>query len=112
MRVSMLTLGASAVALPVTGKEESVTVRKRLLVSGRVQGVFFRETCRHVAQEKGVAGRARNLSDGRVEIVLEGDPGAVAEVEAWCHHGPDWAEVDSVDVSEEPPEGLIGFSTG
>ena len=86
-----------------------MTVRRRLLVSGRVQGVFFRDTCRRVAEEEKVSGWASNLSDGRVEVVLEGDEGAVERVLQWCREGTDWAHVDSVDVSDEDPEGLSGF---
>ena len=87
-----------------------MSVRKHLLVSGRVQGVFYRDTCRRVAEQEGVAGWASNLADGRVEIVLEGDAGAVERVEQWCREGTDWASVDSVDVTKEEPEGLSGFS--
>ena len=82
-----------------------MTIRKRLLISGRVQGVFFRETCRRVASEHGVGGFARNLPDGRVEVALEGEPDDVAAVEAWCREGPEWARVDDVDATVEPPQG-------
>jgi acylphosphatase len=87
-----------------------MSVRRHLFVSGRVQGVFYRDTCRRVAEGEGVAGWASNLADGRVEIVLEGAANAVDRVEQWCREGTDWASVDSVDVSEEEPEGLSGFS--
>jgi acylphosphatase len=87
-----------------------MSIRKHLFVSGRVQGVFYRDTCRRVAEQEGVAGWASNLSDGRVEIVLEGDAGSVERVEQWCREGTDWASVDSVDVTEEEPEGLSDFS--
>jgi len=87
-----------------------MTVRKRLLVSGRVQGVFFRDTCRRVAAEAGVAGWATNLADGRVEVVVEGDPGAVDAVIKWCHEGTAYSRVESVEVADEPPEGASGFS--
>jgi acylphosphatase len=87
-----------------------MTVRKRVLVSGRVQGVFFRDTCRRVASQAGVAGWASNLSDGRVEVVVEGDPGAVDEVVQWCHEGTRYSSVESVEVTEEKPEGTRGFS--
>lgn len=87
-----------------------MTVRRHLFVTGRVQGVFFRDTCRKIADQQGVAGWASNLSDGRVEVVLEGDDDAVERVVRWCRAGTDWATVDSVDVSEETPEGLTGFS--
>jgi acylphosphatase len=87
-----------------------VTVRKRVLVSGRVQGVFYRDTCRRVASEAGVAGWASNLPDGRVEVVLEGDPDSVERVVSWCHEGTPYSIVASVEVSDENPEGASGFS--
>ena len=86
-------------------------VRRRVLVHGEVQGVFFREECRQQAQGAGVAGSARNLSDGRVEVVLEGDEDAVDRVVEWCRQGPSGAQVTGVDVSDEEPEGLSGFET-
>ena len=76
---------------------------------GRVQGVFFRDSCRRVAREHNVAGSAANLDDGSVEVVLEGEPANVEEVLEWCRSGPSYADVSSVDVSEEEPEGLEGF---
>jgi acylphosphatase len=84
-------------------------VRRRLIISGRVQGVFFRDTCRRVADEENVSGWASNLPDGRVEVVLEGDEDAVDRVLQWCREGTDWADVDSVEISDEDPEGLSGF---
>jgi acylphosphatase len=86
-----------------------MSVRKRALVSGRVQGVFYRDTCRRVARAHGVAGIARNLDDGRVEVILEGDEAAVEEVLSWCREGTPQAQVDAVEVTGEPPEGLTGF---
>ena len=88
-----------------------MTVRRKVLVSGRVQGVFYRDTCRQVADREGVAGTAKNLSDGRVEVVLEGEPDAVDRVIEWCRKGTDWSSVENVEVSEEPTTGLTGFST-
>lgn len=84
-------------------------VRRRLLVSGTVQGVGYRWVCRRVAGAAGVTGWACNLSDGRVEVVLEGPHDAVAEVEAWCRVGPRDAFVAAVDADVEPPEGLRDF---
>jgi acylphosphatase len=63
-----------------------------------------------MANEAGVAGAARNLPDGRVEVILEGDPEAVDSMIAWCRMGPPMAEVTSVDVTDESPEGLVGFA--
>jgi acylphosphatase len=82
------------------------------VVSGRVQGVFFRDSTRRRAAEHGVAGLARNLPDGRVEVVLEGPADAVAAVVAWLHDGPPHADVHSVELTDEPVEGLRGFWVG
>jgi len=84
--------------------------RRRLVLHGRVQGVWFRDSARHEAERRGVAGWAANLDDGTVEVVLEGAPEAVAAVEAWCGVGPPQAEVERVDATDEPPAGLAGFS--
>ena len=84
-------------------------VRKRVLITGDVQGVFFRDTCRRVAIDAGVNGEATNLSDGRVEVILEGDEDTVDRVIAWCRQGPKHAHVDSVAVSDEEPRGNSGF---
>ena len=84
-------------------------VRRRAVVKGRVQGVFFRDTCRRVAREHNVAGSAANLPDGSVEVILEGEPSSVEEVLEWCRSGPSYADVTSVEVSEEEPQGLDGF---
>jgi acylphosphatase len=85
------------------------TMRRRLLVSGRVQGVAFRDSVRRHAHAAGAAGWARNLPDGAVEVVLEGAPAAIARVEAFVRTGPRWARVEAVDVRDEEPEGLGGF---
>jgi acylphosphatase len=87
-----------------------MTVRKRVYVSGSVQGVFYRDTCRRVATGEGVSGWTSNLPDGRVEVVLEGEAGAVERVVKWCGEGTRYATVDSVEVQEEEPEGLTGFT--
>ena len=74
------------------------TVRKKVYVSGRVQGVFVRASCSEVAREAGVDCRASNLPDGRVEVILEGEPNAVERVIKWCHEGPPLARVENVEV--------------
>jgi acylphosphatase len=84
-------------------------VRRRVVVSGRVQGVWFRESCREQAAALGVSGWVRNLSDGRVEVVLEGAPAAVERVVTWCRHGPERARVDRSEVEAELPVGERGF---
>lgn len=83
--------------------------RTRVVVSGTVQGVCFRESCRHEAVESRVSGWVRNLADGRVEAVFEGAPEAVDAMVEWTHHGPPQASVTHVDVREEPSEGVTGF---
>jgi acylphosphatase len=80
-----------------------------VLVSGRVQGVWFRESCQEQAQRAGVDGWVRNLADGRVEVLLEGSRGAVDRVIAWCHDGPRRARVDRVEVVDEAAVGERGF---
>jgi acylphosphatase len=84
-------------------------IRKRLLVHGRVQGVFFRDSTRERARREGVSGWARNRADGTVEVVLEGAEPAVANVAAFCEVGPPQASVRNVEMRCEEPEGLIGF---
>jgi acylphosphatase len=85
-------------------------VRYRVLISGRVQGVFFRDSCRRLAQQHGVAGWVRNLPDGRVEAVFEGPTEDVRRLVDWAHTGPRLAVVEAVAVHPEPPEGLATFS--
>jgi acylphosphatase len=87
-----------------------VTVRRRVVVHGFVQGVFFRDTVRRQALQRGVAGWVRNNRDGTVEADFEGDPDAVEALVAFCRNGPRGARVDQVEVSEEDVEGLAGFS--
>jgi acylphosphatase len=84
-------------------------IRVRVVVHGLVQGVWFRESCRRVADEQGVAGWVRNRTDGTVEAVFEGDAQPVSVVVSWCRIGPPRAEVTSLDVTEEAAEGLVGF---
>jgi acylphosphatase len=84
-------------------------VRYHLMISGRVQGVFFRDTLRRQADERGVAGWVRNLPDGQVEAVLEGSESDVAALVEWAHHGPPHARVTTVTATAEPPDGLTSF---
>lgn len=63
-----------------------------------------------MAENAGVSGWARNLADGTVEVVIEGEPEAVATVESWCSIGPPGSLVTSVAADDEPPNGLDGFS--
>lgn len=78
-------------------------------VSGLVQGVGFRAGCARLAVASGVAGWARNLPDGRVEAVFEGDQDAVARLVERCRTGPAYARVGTVEVVDEPPAGAFGF---
>lgn len=84
-------------------------IRRRVVVSGLVHGVFFRDTCRRTARENDVAGWVRNVPDGTVEAVFEGEPERVDKLVEWAHHGPPLATVEAVSVREEEPEGLRGF---
>jgi acylphosphatase len=86
-----------------------VIARVRVVVTGSVQGVWFRESCRERAVAEGVAGWVRNRDDGTVEAVLEGPHAAVERVIAWCREGPRRARVEHVATSEEPPVGEVGF---
>jgi acylphosphatase len=87
----------------------SEPIRRRVVVHGNVQGVFFRDTARREATSRGVAGWVNNRSDGAVEAVFEGDPDGVAALVDFCRRGPRGADVQSVDESSEDPEGLSGF---
>ena len=87
-------------------------VRRRAVVSGRVQGVFFRDGARREAAALGLAGSARNLPDGTVEVVVEGPTADVSAMVDWLHRGTPQSQVDDVVVSDEPPEGLTGFRVG
>ncbi len=88
----------------------SEPIRVRVVVHGRVQGVFFRDTVRRAARERGVAGSVRNVPDGTVEAVFEGERGAVEALVELCREGPPGAQVERVEVSSGPPEGLSGFA--
>ena len=81
------------------------SVRAYVFVEGRVQGVFYRDSARRRAQELGLTGWVRNLPDGRVEAVLEGDASAVAAMVAYLREGPPHAQVRSVEVVHEPYTG-------
>lgn len=80
-----------------------------LFVHGRVQGVFFRDSTRRVAQGLGLTGWVRNCSDGSVEIHAEGDRKKLEELIAWCRQGPDHATVSNLDLNWTGAEGLSSF---
>lgn len=84
-------------------------IRRRVVVHGHVQGVFFRDSVRREAGAAGVSGWVRNCPDGTLEAVFEGSASAVERLVAYVHDGPRGASVERVEVSEEEPEGLAGF---
>ncbi len=85
--------------------------RVHLIVSGRVQGVYYRQSSKECADGLGLAGWVRNRQNGTVEAVVEGEPDAVAKFIAWCHEGPPHARVDSVDSTDGDPVALLGGFT-
>jgi acylphosphatase len=85
-------------------------MRKRVVVHGSVQGVFFRDSMRRMAEQHAVSGWVRNNPDGTVEAVLEGEESAVERLLAYAYEGPRGAQVEGVEVFEEEPEGLSGFA--
>jgi acylphosphatase len=86
-----------------------VVIRRRVIVTGRVQGVFFRETTRREAERRGVSGFVSNRADGTVEAVFEGEPDAVDAMVELCRRGLGAAVVTGVEISEEDPSGLEDF---
>jgi acylphosphatase len=80
-----------------------------VVVSGRVQGVWFRDSCRRQAELVGLAGWVRNLPDGRVEAIFEGEAAAVHALVDWCREGPRLAQVSGVEQFDEDPQGESGF---
>ena len=91
-------------------RTDESTVRSRVVVDGRVQGVFFRASTVEMAEDKRLAGWVRNLPDGRVEAVFEGSAEAVDAAVDWASRGPDRAVVTSLERHDEESEGLTGFS--
>jgi acylphosphatase len=84
-------------------------IRRRAVIRGHVQGVFFRESTRRLAESHHVSGWVTNRSDGAVEAVFEGEPPAVDQLIEFVREGPRGAQVEAVEVSEEEPEDLEGF---
>ena len=84
--------------------------RAHVRISGRVQGVFFRDSTREKAQELGLSGYVKNTPDGDVEALFEGPEEAVEEMVRWCGQGPPHASVENVEANYEPARGdLTGF---
>ncbi len=85
------------------------TRRKRVVIHGHVQGVFFRDSMRRRAEARGVAGWVSNRGDGTVEAALEGRRADIEALLGFCKQGPSGAQVERVDVRDEEPEGLTSF---
>jgi len=85
---------------------------RRFTIKGRVQGVFFRESTRRVAESLGITGYAKNLPDGDVEVLACGEPAAINELATWLEHGPRMATVTSVTMQEVEIDEPAGFVTG
>ena len=84
--------------------------RVHATISGRVQGVYFRDSTRQEAEKLGLTGWVRNTEEGSVEAVFEGDSGAVNQMVEWCKSGPSSADVEDVSIERETPSGdLSGF---
>ena len=90
----------------------SMVQATRFIISGRVQGVFFRASTREQAQRLGLRGHARNLPDGRVDVLVVGTDGAIRQLEQWLQHGPPNARVDHVERSSTEADAGDGFSVG
>jgi acylphosphatase len=93
----------------VSGSVAGSDVRFHVIVSGRVQGVFFRDACRQTARDLGVRGWVRNRSDGAVELVAEGARPAVDRLVSWCCQGPPQARVTDMEIIAETPAGEDDF---
>jgi acylphosphatase len=91
---------------------DEMRVARRFVVSGRVQGVGFRYFTQDAARREGVAGLVRNLLDGRVEVLAEGDEEALRRLEQAIRRGPSRARVEHVEVDGVPPSGYVGFGVG
>lgn len=84
----------------------------RFIVTGRVQGVYFRASARECGLRLGITGSARNRADGSVEVIAAGSEAALDELERWLQHGPPAARVDAVVREALPDQELAGFSAG
>jgi acylphosphatase len=91
------------------GTMGSDAIRRRIVVHGRVQGVFFRDCTRTQAKERALTGWASNQPDGTVEVIVEGPREAVEQLTDFCRRGPRRAQVERIEVSDGAPEGLAGF---
>ncbi len=87
-------------------------VARQFTIKGRVQGVFFRDSTRRIAQSLGITGHAINLPNGDVEVLAYGDKNAVDELAVWLHDGPRMAEVSDVNAIDVEWRQVNGFKTG
>lgn len=87
----------SKTAVYQEGEQRSSTECRLFLIEGRVQGVFFRESTRRLAQPLGITGYAKNMADGSVQVLACGDPGALEQLAQWLKHGPPMAQVDRLE---------------
>ena len=85
---------------------------RRFTVKGRVQGVFFRDSARRIAESLGITGHAINLSNGDVEVLACGEPAALDKLEAWLHQGPPLSQVTDVSSEDVTTPDAVGFRTG
>lgn len=86
-------------------------VNVRVIICGRVQGVWFRASTKQIAKQLGLTGWVRNTPDGCVEAVFEGEEGLINKMIEWCHHGPPLSKVNKVEVkNQELTNGFDGFS--
>ena len=77
--------------------------RVNVIISGRVQGVWFRASTKEKADQLGINGWVRNTSDGNVEAVFEGDEETIQKMLDWCHQGPQYARVENVKITKQEP---------
>lgn len=92
-------------------KDNTMQRRVTIKVSGRVQGVGYRASAQSKAASLNLTGWVRNLTDGRVEILAEGDKASISALIDWCGQGPRWARVDGLDIMDGQPSGeFSGFS--
>lgn len=86
-----------------------MTINRIIIIKGKVQGVFYRGSTREQAEHLGINGEVKNMPDGSVELIAEGNKEAVEQLIAWCHHGPQRAEVEEVIVKEGAIKGFKNF---
>ncbi len=102
---------ASQSGQPDSGGSSSLPHGRRFRISGKVQGVWFRESTRQQAMRLGLMGHAKNLPDGSVEVLAMGSDSALAELAAWLHRGPPLARVEQVEEHAAEMQPMKGFQT-